>query len=276
MTDEIDAQSLTDAELAAMMAEPDEAAEAPEPPPPAPAAEKPPEPPQAHTQVPLADLMEERGRRREAQARLEEMEARFREFQQRAAEAVKAQQPPTGVPSVDYDTDPIEYLRQQQAAVAANLEAMRRQQEELVQRQQAQAQFSALREQVGQSEAQFAKETPDYYDAVRHLREARAAELARRGLNEAQAQQVLRADALAVTQEAARLGLSPAQYAYRIAVGSGYTPRQGGAPARPSEAPKSLGGASGRADTATPSLNDLSKMSDKEFDKVFAKLMHGT
>ena len=276
MTDEIDISTLPDDQLAAMMGDEPPPAEVEEGPEPA-APEAPPEPPKPETQhVPLADLMEERGRRKEAQARMEEMERRFSEFQQRVAEHFQ-QQPQQ--PAVDYDQDPIEYLRQQQAAVAQNLESLRAQQQAIVQRQQAEQQWTAMRTAVGEAEKQFAERQPDYWEAVKYLRESRASDLAQQGMPPQQVAQVIAQDAMAVTAEAGRLALSPAEYAYRIALGKGYTPKArqvAQAAAAAEEAPKSLGGASGKPDGATPSLSDISRMGDKEFERVFQKLMAGT
>jgi hypothetical protein len=132
---------------------------------------------------------------------------------------------------------------------------------------------------VGQSEAQFAQRQPDYWEAVNHLKQTRHQQLLSNGLSEQQAAMTIQQDAVAVASEAGRLGLSPAEYAYRIAVGAGYTPKQAQAArtaAAADVAPKSLGGASGRSDASTPNLSDLSRMSDKDFDAVFRKLMGGT
>ena len=278
---EIDVAAATDEQLAALIGDArDEAPEPAEAEPVLAAPESPPEPPRQETQhVPLADLMEERGRRKEAQARMEEMERRFAEIQQRTAEYFQQQAAQPTEPTASYEQDPIEYLRQQQAAVAQNLEHIRQQQMALVQRQQAEQQWTAMRTAVGQAEAQFAERQPDYWEAVKYLRDSRASDLAQQGMPPQQVAQVIAQDAMAVTAEAGRLALSPAEYAYRIALGKGYMPkaRQAAQAAVAAEdAPKSLGGASGKAEGATPSLSDISRMSDKDFEKVFQKLMGGT
>src|SRR5512139_392253 len=117
MTDEIDQQALTDDNLAAMLAE--SASDVTPEQEPEQASEAPPPPRQEAQHVPLADLMEERGRRKEAQARMDEMERRFAEFQARAQAMLQQPQQPPQAPA-NYEDDPIEYLRQQQAQVAAN------------------------------------------------------------------------------------------------------------------------------------------------------------
>lgn len=283
MTDQ-DVASLTDTELAAMMAE-DAPVPAPEPEPVAEAAPAVPEPVAEEAQHPegkrrmIDDLREERSRRREMAARMEEMERRFTEYQQRTAEylaSIQAGAAPA-TPPPDFDSDPIEYLRHQQAEASKTLEALKHQQIAIEQRRQVESQWSAMREAVGRAEAEFVKSKPDYYDAVQHLRSGRRAQLEQQGASSQQIDQLLQADAVALATEAGRLGLSPAEYAYRIAVGYGWTPKAVAAAVAPAEAaPKSLGAAAGRADDAAPSLSDIAKMSDADFDKMFNKLMVGT
>src|SRR5512139_1896187 len=285
MTDSTtDIGALTDAQLAELM-QPDPAPP-PEPESPelaaalAPEPEAPAEEPKAEAKhVPLAELLEERGRRKEAQARMDEMERRFQEYQARTQQVIAerlAQQPQPEQAPVDYNEDPIEYLRRQQETVAQNLQQLHQQQQAFVQQQQADRQWTAMRTAVTQAESAFAQKTPDYYDAVNHLKTTRRAQLEAQGVPAQHIDQVLTQDAIAVASEAGRLGLSPAEYAYRIAMGSGYQPKAQRPAQAPQEAPKSLGGASGRAEPTTPSLKDVSKMSDADFNKLFDKLMTGT
>ena len=184
MTDDLNPSAMSDEQLAALM-QPDLEPAAPQPEPeailaealaePAPAEE--PKPEAKH--VPLAELLEERGRRKEAQARIEEMERRFQEFQARTQEylAQRQAQPQPEAPPANYQDDPIEYLRQQQETVARNLQMLHQQQQEFMQRQQAERQWTSMRTSVGQAEAEFAKSTPDYYDAVNFLKEQRKTQL---------------------------------------------------------------------------------------------------
>lgn len=292
MTDK-DVSSLTDTELAAMMVEdapaPEPAAEAA----PEPVAEVAPEPtaeaaPEAdEPQHPegkrrmIDDLREERSRRKEMAARMEEMERRFAEYQQRTVEYLASMQaaPPGQAvpPPPDFDSDPIEYLRHQQGEVAKNLEAIKAQQMALEQRRQAETQWAAMREAVGRAEQEFVRSKPDYYEAVQHLRAGRRSQLEQQGAAPHQIDQLLQADAVALATEASRLGLSPAEYAYRVAVGYGWQPKPVATAVAPAEAaPRSLGAAAGRQDDATPSLADIAKMSDADFDKIFAKVMGGS
>lgn len=285
MTDEIDISTLTDAQLAQAIGDdavpeavPEAAPEAaPAPEPVAEQAE--PEESEGHPKRRmLDDLREERARRKEMAARMEEMEKRFAEYQARTAEYLQTLQTPGAAPTPppDFEADPIEFLRHQQAEVSKSLEALKAQQAAIEQRRQAEGQWAAMREAVGRAEAEFVKSKPDYYDAVNHLRSGRRTALEAQGASPSQIDQVLQADAVAVATEAGRLGLSPAEYAYRIALGYGWQPRPVAAVKSAAEAPKSLAGAAGRSDDATPSLQDIAKMSDDAFNKLFDKLMTGT
>ena len=284
MTDTQDMSTLTDEQLAALIHEGDD--QAPEPvaeeaapeAAPEPVAEAP-EPVRRETQhVPLAELLEERGRRKEAQARMEEMEQRFVTLQQQVQQYMATQQPATEEPMPAFEADPIVHLRQQQAKLSQTLEVTQRQLAEREMASRQAAQWQQMREAVGQSEAAYARERVDYYDAVNFLRGQRTAQYQAAGVPEGQIPSLLQRDAVTLAQTAASLGRSPAQFAYETALGLNYRPRQQQekAGAHAAEAPKSLGGTSGRADDASPSLSDLSKLSDKEFDKVFSKVMGGT
>jgi hypothetical protein len=275
---ELDVTALSDEQLQGLLdggdePTPEEAAPEPTPEPVAEEPEHKPEP----KHVPLAELLEERGRRKEAQARLEEMERRFGEWQARAQQAMQQQTQPQAEQPPAYEDDPLGAIRFQQEQLARHLQATQQHLAQSEAQRQQQAQFAALREAVGQAEKEFAGKTPDYYEAVSHLRDTRVQQLAAQGLPPQAIEQAIVRDTLAVAQEARNLGLNPAEYAYRIALGSGWQAKPKAAPTPPAEAPKSLGGASGRAEASgTPSLEDISRMNDKEFDALFAKLMVGT
>lgn len=276
---DLDVTALSDEALNGLLAGGDDEPvieETPAQPAPEPAAEEPEHKPEAK-HVPLAELLEERGRRKEAQARLEEVERRFAEWQARAQAAMQQQAQPQGEEPPKYEDDPLGAIKYQQEQLARHLQATQQHLAQTEAQRQQQAQIAAMRDAVGQAEKAFAERTPDYYDAVNHLRSTRAQQLAAQGAPPQAIEQAIVRDAFMLAQEARNLGLSPAEYAYRIALGSGWQAKPKAAPAPPTDAPKSLGGASGRAEASgTPSLEDISRMSDKEFDALFAKLMVGT
>lgn len=287
MPDQPDLTNMTDEQLHGLMQ--DGAMDEAPPEPEAVAAEEPPETPETPPEAPeekhkpsvLDDLKEERARRKEAVARQEEMERRFQEFQARTMEYMKAMQtaqqpgqPPQ--PEVDFQEDPIEYLRRQQESVSQNLEALRSQQAEIEQRRQQQEQWSAMTRGVQAAEQAFVEKTPDYYEAVNWARSQYKAQLAERGVPPSQIDQAVLQHTIALVQQAASVGMDPATWAYTFAKNMGYQPKPVAAVPPPGEAPRSLGSASGRQDTAELSLSDLSRMSNKDFEEFFQKKMAGS
>ena len=279
--DEKDVSQMSDAELQALMADDTPQAE-PEVEPVAEQAEAAPEAaPKPSQHVPLAELLEERGRRKEAQARLEEMEARLANLQQQAQQYFAQQQAPPEPEVPAYEADPLEHLRVQQERLNQTLQLTQRQMAEQEMARRQAAQWQQMRDGVQAAEQAFVAQRADYYDAVNFLRDQRTAQYKAAGVPEGHIHALLQRDAVTLAQTAASLGRSPAQFAYETALGMQYRPK-GSAPGaedvarKAAAAPKSLGGASGRSDEATPSLDDVSKMSDKEFNKVFDKLMSGT
>lgn len=277
-----DVSQMTDAELQALIGQGDETVAEPEPEVPAapPVAETAPEAaPKEDRHVPLAELLEERGRRKEAQARMEEMERRLAEMQRGWQEHMaQLQAQPQAEPEVPaFDADPLEHLRQQQERLQQTLAMTQRQMAEREMARRQQEQWHAMREGVNAAEQAYAQQVPDYYEAVNYLRDHRAQQYKAAGVPEQQIPALLQRDAVTVAQAAASLGQSPAEFAYRQALGLNYRPKgaQQSEP-KPGAAPKSLGGASGRSDATAPNLADVSKMSDKEFNALFDKMMTGT
>jgi hypothetical protein len=280
--DEKDVSQMTDAELQALLTDEAPAEPVAEPEAAPEAVEAPPEAAQKPSQhVPLAELLEERGRRKEAQARLEEMEARLSALQRQAQEYFAQQQPQQEVEPPPFDADPLEHLRVQQEKLNQTIQLTQRQlaEQEMARRQA--TQWQQMRDGVHQAEQAFVQSKPDYYDAVNFLRDQRAAQYKAAGVPEQHIPTLLQRDAVTLAQTAASLGRSPAQFAYETALGLNYrAPAPAPAPEEVAQkaaaAPKSLGGTAGRGDGSRPDLSDISRMSDKEFNAMFDKLMTGT
>lgn len=136
-----------------------------------------------------------------------------------------------------------------------------------------------------QSETAFREAQPDYDDAIDHVVQARARELALYGLTPPQIQQTISEEATEIVRSAVAQGRDPAELGYQIALSRGYqakAPEQKGNGADKSAAEitldaiaaakasgKSLGSASG----STPKqLNTeaVLKMSPEEFDAVYS------
>jgi hypothetical protein len=236
--------------------------------------------------VSIHALHEERERRKESEAQLQQlreqaakMEERFAQFQQRWQEQQAAAQQPQE-PEVTYEDNPAEYLRRQTEKLQQETEAQRQrnqQQEELAQQQEAYRNFYA---QVTSQEQQFAQSQADYYDAVQHLREARAQEYAAAGYDPQQVQTIITQEAHSVAANALRNGRNPAQAFYELAKLRGWSTAQASAAApepppvseevqrletvrRGVEANQTLGTAGETGGRLT--LAQLSEMDDDEF-----------
>lgn len=225
--------------------------------------------------VPLAALHEERARRKELAANIENLRAeqarRDAILEQRLNQLAQTRQQEQ-VPS--FEENPAAHLMHGQQQTQQSVQAMQQALSNW-QAQQHQAQvFQALTERIGQHEAAFAQQAPDYQDAVAHLRNQIAAEIAADGAEpEAAAAEADKRIRLFAYQRA-QAGQNPAQAAYAIAKARGYVAKTA-APAAPtgeqviknqqrvSAASKTLGG--GGAPAGKLTLEALASMSDDEF-----------
>lgn len=192
----------------------------PEPEPEAEPEEKQPEfkstrekPPEGY--VPHQAMHEERMKRQEAERRLAEFERMAQEMQARQqAEAQRAQEPQWVDPLIDpegfkrYQDHQLQQLQQQ---VMGQQQAMRRR---MVHEQRLQ--------EASRAETEFRQEAPDYDDAVKHVAEARAAELRMYGLDDAAIQRQIMQDSNAIFDSAKRLNMNPAKLIYQLAQQRGY------------------------------------------------------
>ena len=162
-----------------------------------------------------------------------------------------------------------------------------KQQEELkrqIEQQQRQTQESdGLREAVMRTQAheiEFRKATPDYDNAVLHLRQAREKELEEVfGVRDpAQRAEIVQREALQIAQSALKQNRSPAEVAYQMARIRGYQPSAVAAVGQDGDdrmeraraQSKSLSSAGG-APTGPMTAERLTKMSMKEFQAYEAK-----
>lgn len=225
--------------------------------------------------VPLAALHEERQRRKELAANIENMRAeqarRDAILEQRLSQLTQAREA-ANVPS--FEENPAAHLMHGQQQTQQSVEQMRQAITQW-QTQQHQAQvFNALTNHIQQQEAAFVQQAPDYQEAVAHLRNQMAAEIAADGADpETAAEEATKRIKLFAYQKAQQ-GMNPAQAAYAIAKARGYAPKAA-QPAQPtgeqviksqqkiSTASKTLGG--GGAPAGKLTLEALATMSDEEF-----------
>lgn len=77
--------------------------------------------------------------------------------------------------------------------------------------------FNHIRGAIAQSEAQFASEHEDYYDALNHIRDKEISAMKKSGVDENTAKQRVFHGELQAATAALQQGMNPAEYAYSLA-----------------------------------------------------------
>lgn len=198
------------------------------------AAEKPePEdtPPPKH--VPVAELVAERKRRQELEARLEALEQQRQQAQQ--PQQPQQPEPPKEPedPEPDYLDDPKAWTDWKVRQQAKQIEELNQKLTQGTQVQQADMAERQLQARLQQSESAFLAENPDYYQALNHARQrvfqdakADAELMGIQASDEQIVQYVMQQEKQIAAQLVAR-GVDPARYVYEIARRRyGYTPQQ--------------------------------------------------
>lgn len=230
--------------------------------------------------VPLAAHLEERNKLR---AKIEELEARnnqfgtleqqIREMREKLA-ANEAKQPePEPEPEVDYFDDPKAYIDKRTGSLVSQLKELDGKAKQFEQTQQQAAQVQQLMSAIGVAERAFAKEAPDYYDALNHVRDARRRELSLM-FPEAKPEQVeqqIQQEEVQAAAIALNTRRDPAKVAYELAKARGYAPKK----AAPPELDKpSLEDAGSMGGSGSSGLSELLKAEADEFD-IAMKEMFG-
>ena len=230
--------------------------------------------------VPLATHLEEKNARRAMQRELEELRRTQQELVSRLETQAK---PPEEENTPDPEEDPIGYLRYQNEQLAKKIETLTSGQETEKQAQQSQASLQRL----GAMEEQFAKENPDYFDAMEFLRDARVADYMASGDTEEEAKDNWAKESLFFVQRAAKNGNNPIEVAYTMAKRHGYQPKgntgEGGEGkagttedkarldrlSKAQQTAQTLSRSGGRGKNDSISLEDAANLPDSQFDKLF-------
>jgi myosin heavy subunit len=239
-------------------------------------------------------LYEERKRRKEATERSRQWEQRYTEDMRKANErlaslfqnAQRLQEPQKPAPQApkipDINEDPIGHFQAKQAELERKYEEQRQWQAQQDQVRAQTSELSDLSRQVTQMETEYAKTTPDYWEAQAHLMKMWEAEARACGIPEHDIPTAIQARSIETVQVARRNNLNPAQVAYQRAKALGY--QSGQQPAQPQapktgpdlntikrgvEASKSVSTASGTAPAGIPSMEALLAMPEEEFAAKF-------
>lgn len=249
------------------------------------------------------ELAEERRKSAAEQARIEERLRLLTEAAQQHLEQQQRQQAPPAeeMPAPDFSTDPAGFIqhgfRTLHQAIAQQNERINRVETgtgNLTAHQQQQAAQLDLINWGARQEQEFAREHPDYGEAIAHLRQARERLVRLMGTEN---QQEIERDVADQVQNLALLarqrGMQFGQVLYEIAQEHGYRPRQGqqpqypaGSNGQPQRDPGDTAaerlvrgrdmattiGASGAAPRGEPGPQHIANMSDKEFNDYYAKV----
>ncbi len=228
--------------------------------------------------VPLAVLLDER---KGFQSRMDEMnqrlgkldafEERMREIQERKqAEADKKPEP-------EYLDDPKEYVDHKLAKAEEKAEAADNKVTEMRQMTDQQAQMQQINNRLNTYDAEFVKESPDYYDALDYVRTVNIANIKAMGADE-QTALTQAAQAMFMAQaQAMHKGVDPAKMMYEMAKRFGYTgkapdPDPGKAQDAADDAIIAGQDAASMGGGAAPASERDEELDDDEFSEAFNEL----
>lgn len=234
--------------------------------------------------VPLQALHEERRARRELQARIEQQAQQQARLEERLQMLASAAQKPAETQPPPFEEDPAGHLAAQLSRSNQQVQAVQESLSAIQQQQQAQAIEQQMRMAAATASQQFMAQQPDYPEAYRHVREAKAREWGAMGYTPEQIGQLLGQAERQITVQALRSGANPAESLYRLAVALGYRRQvepsaKGLDSVAKGASQKSLG--SGGRPSGGLTLEALANMSDDEFASATAggkwqKLLAGT
>lgn len=235
--------------------------------------------PEVKKVVPLAALHEERKARQELQRQIAERDRLHAEQMQRINQRLETLIPKQPQPArPDKEAQPVDYLDHRLDGIEQqNRAILESRQQEMQQRQQAEY-VNQLASRIVGSESVFAKEAPDYAEAIKFLDEFRVRELQVFGADENTARQQAFNERKQAALQWAHEGRNPAELAYNFAKARGYTPKAAQAPAQaPADkiasqqkgtaAARSLGGG-GAVTGGKLTAEALANMSDEDFSKL--------
>lgn len=227
--------------------------------------------PQKQDFVPQQALHKERERRKAAEAAARERELELARLQERVKAFEKPAEAAKPAPPPDPDEDVFAAVKHDRT----QLQSIQEKLAEIEKQEQARAHMASIEAMTRIAEQKFREATPDYDDAVAHLKTNRVQELMLWGLSQHQAQMQVQQEAAEIVAHAVRSQKSPAEVAYEMARMRGYQPKAASQSPddkkeRAREVSKSLSG-TGSSPAGTMTAERLMKMSEKEFADYYSK-----
>lgn len=232
--------------------------------------------------VPLTALHEERERRRELKGEVERLRQQQSEMENQLKKYMSAVTPKEDT-APDPELDPLGALNYNIRKLADRQEQIDKWKEQQARVEQERIYQEALQKEAGRYAEEYSRIAPDFSEAYKYMQANRIEELKTLGYDDRMAQAIFLDNERAIIEKAKADGVNPAERIYAISKFRGYRAgevKKGEAPADKIKnldsglkASKSLGGGGAPAgyslDNIAPS--DLSSMSDKEFEALFAK-----
>ncbi len=233
-------------------------------------------------------LREERERRRAAEQRIDQLAQHQRllaGYLEQLGKQIAPQQEAEQAPPVpDFDADPAGHLRHQVDTLKSVLSQMSQHQRDQAEAQQVAQQQQAATQAVTYTEAEFAKKTPDYYEAVDYMRDKLARRFSVLGVPKDQIPTAVGRDLQQFGLRALRAGMNPAEKLFQLAKEEGYNGSRVADAERLSTIAKGAAATRGARSSAPASngeltLQDAGRLSYKELGKMseaqWQKLMGG-
>lgn len=177
--------------------------------------------------VPLAALHQERAQAKELKRQLREQQTQMQAFQQQQLEMMRymqaQQMPQQQVP--DEATDPLGFQSAGIKYVAGELNQLKQQQIAGQQQAHQAQQFQQFVGTVDAHEQAYAKEAPDYFEAINWAKARKVGEYEALGISPQEAKARVEYDAASIAHMALTNGESPAEVGYRLAKQMGYRRR---------------------------------------------------
>lgn len=236
-------------------------------------AKEPEKPKDESKTIPLAAHLEER---RQHKAEVEDLR---KQHQAMMAELEKLKSPPKPPPAEpDFTADPKGYVDTKLGSVLKQLETGTAELKKTTEQADQKAEAARFFQHMQTTEQQFLAQTPDYYEALNHLRGLRAQEIItlHPDITQEQLKQALSSEEIGLAAQLVRAGRNPHQVAYELARARGYTKKAAnGAESllpkveKPNQLPpdQTLGTGSGSPNAGETFLDD-----DEVFEKAFNEM----
>jgi len=233
-----------------------------------------------------AALKEERNKRKEQDKKFNDLQAQTAKLQDALTSLMNPNQQMVNQKEVspDYESDPIAYLKWQNEQLTQNVQQQQQYLSQQGQNQQAQQQAMTLNNEYIAERQEYAKENPEFDGAAGFLEESVVNEYKALGYNDQQTRELLLQDKLSLLNDAKQRNMSAPELIMNIARARGFqVPKTIANKSKPQletinqgmKKGKSLGSTGGESGSKKITLDELSRLNDKEFEKMFKKYAKG-